>query len=201
MSLPGIEAPLPLVLELKRPAKMRTEFTIEGRIAVRAFDGKSAWMILPLPGEPARPMPPDEAAEARAQADVDLSPLVDAAAKGYTIELVGREPLPGRGDTWKLLVRGKEVTPRTMYLDVKTHLVVRTDDQRTLDGHDVDFVTEVGDYRSVGGLVFPHRIEVGPKGSPDRQKLTIERIEINPALDDARFAAPPPARPAPSVLP
>jgi hypothetical protein len=88
-----------------------------------------------------------------------------------------------------------------MYLDVKTHLVVRTDDQRTMDGHDVDFVTEVGDYRPVGGLVFPHRIEVGPKGSPDRQKLTIAKIEIDPVLDDARFSPPPPARPAPSVLP
>jgi hypothetical protein len=175
---------------------------------VRAFDGHTAWMILPLPGERARPMPPDEASDARAQADVDFSPLVDAAAKGFTVELAGREPLPG-GDTWKLLVRGKDGPPRTMYLDAKTHLVVRTDDERTLDGGAVEFVTEVGDYRSVGGLVFPHRIDLGPKGSPDRQRLTIRTIEINPVLDDARFAMPrgpapragPSGRPTPSVLP
>jgi len=164
--------------------------------------------VLPLPGEGARLMPPDEAAEARAQADVDLSPLVDAAAKGFTVELAGREPLPG-GDTWELVVRGKEGPPRTMYLDAKTHLVVRTDDQRTVEGHEVEFVTEVGDYRLVGGLFFPYRIDLGPKDSPDRQRLTIRTIEINPSLDDARFAMPtrpargatPPTRPSPSVLP
>jgi outer membrane lipoprotein-sorting protein len=210
MSLPGVEAPF--VLELKRPAKMRTEFTVEGRKGIRAFDGKTAWMVLPLPGEEARPMPPDEADEAREQADVDFSPLVDAAAKSYAVELVGREPLPG-GDTWKLVVRGKDGPARTMYLDTKTHLVVRTDDKRTLDGREVDFVTEVGDYRSVEGLVFPHRIDLGPKGSPDRQRLTVTRIEVNPALDDERFtmpkaprrptSSPPrvPGRPSPSVLP
>ncbi len=61
-------------------------------------------------------------------------------------------------------------------------------------------MTEVGDYRSVEGLVFPHRIEVGPKGSPDRQRLVIRRIEINPPLDDSRFAMPGrrPAAPAPA---
>ena len=51
-------------------------------------------------------------------------------------------------------------------------------------------MTEVGDYRTVAGLLFPHRIEVGPKGSPERQRLVIRLIEVNPPLDDARFAMP-----------
>jgi hypothetical protein len=144
-------------------------------------------------------MDPDDAAEARAEADVDFSPLVDSAAKGYSVELVGRDRLPG-GDTWKLVVRGKDGPPRTMYLDSRTHLVVQTLDRRTVDGREAEFVTEIGDYRSVEGLVFPHRIEVGPKGSPDRQRLVIRRIEINPPLDDSRFAMPGrrPAAPAPA---
>ena len=95
----------PFTFELKRPAKMRTTFRIEGRDGVRAFDGQTAWTQAPLPGEPARIMNEEDAAEARAQADVDLSPLVDAAAKGYTVELVGRDRVPG-GETFKLVVRG-----------------------------------------------------------------------------------------------
>jgi outer membrane lipoprotein-sorting protein len=187
MELPGVLAPF--VLELKRPNKMRTEFTVEGRKGIRAFDGRTAWVQLPLPGESPSPMDPDEAAEARAQADVDLSPLVDAAAKGYSIELVGRDRLPG-GDTWKLVVRGGDEPPRTLYLDAKSHLAVQTVDRRNLDGKEVEFVTEVGDYRAVNGLVFPHRIEVGPRGSPERQRLDIQTIEVNPSLDDTRFAMP-----------
>jgi hypothetical protein len=132
---------------------------------------------------------------------------VDAAAKGYTVELVGRDRLPG-GDTWKLVVRGKDGPPRTMHLDARTHLVVETVDRRNVDGKEVEFVTEIGDYRSVSGLVFPHRIEVGPRGSPERQRLVVRKVEIDPPLDDARFAMPvrrpagaPPVRKTPAVLP
>jgi hypothetical protein len=132
---------------------------------------------------------------------------VDAAAKGYSIELVGRDRLPG-GDTWELVVRGKDEAPRTVHIDARTHLVVRTLDRRTVDGREVEFVTDVGDYRSEGGLVVPHRIEVGPKGSPERQRLVIQTIEVNVPIDDARFAMPgrppadaPPVRQTPAVLP
>jgi len=89
-------------------------------------------------------MGPEDAVEARAQADVDLSPLVDSAAKGYTVELAGRDRLPG-GDTWRLVVRGQDGPPRTMHLDARTHLVVQTKESRDLDGEVVEFVTEVGE--------------------------------------------------------
>jgi len=189
LELPGVS--VPYVLELKRPNKMRTEITVEGQKGIQAFDGRTAWKQLPLPGEGPRPMDPDEAADARAQADVDMSPLVDAAAKGFTVELEGRDRLPG-GDTIKLLVQGKDGPPRTMHIDTRTHLVVETLDRRDVDGKPVEFVTEIGDYRAVEGLVFPHRLEVGPRDAPDqRQRLVLEKVEVNPPLDDARFSMPP----------
>jgi hypothetical protein len=201
MELAGVSAPF--VLELKRPGRMRTEFTVEGQTGIRAWDGRTAWEQLPVPGERPKPMDPDDAAEARAEADVDLSPLVDATAKGYAVELVGRDRLPG-GDTWKLVVRGKDGSLRTMHLDSRTCLVVQTVDRRTVEGREVDFVTDIGDYRPVEGLAFPHRIEVGPKEKADRQRLVIRKIDVNPPLDDARFAMPAGRSPAPargSVLP
>lgn len=179
----------PFTLELARPNKMRTEFVVQGQTGVRAFDGQHAWARVPLPGEPARLMGPEEAADARAQADVDMSPLVDPAAKGFTVELVGRDRLPS-GDTWKLLVRGHDAPPRTFHIDARSHLVVETIDTRSDEGQPTDFVTEISDYRQVGGLMFPHRIEVGPKGKPERQRLLIEKVEINPTLEASRFAMP-----------
>ena len=188
----------PFTLELARPSKMRTEFVVQGQTGVRAYDGQHAWARVPLPGEPPRLMTPEEAADARAQADVDMSPLVDAAAKGYTIELVGRDRLPG-GETWKLLVRGRDAPPRTLHIDTRSHLVVETIDTRSDEGQPTDFVTEISDYRSVGGLMFPHRIEVGPKGKPDRQRLLIQKVEINPTLEASRFAMPPARRAKPQA--
>lgn len=188
MEIPGV-APAPFVMELKRPHLMRTEFTIEGRKGIRAYDGKDAWTQLPLPGEGPRPMSPEDAAEARDQADVDLSPLVDATAKGFSIELAGKDRIPG-GETWRLLIHGRSGPPRTVQVDTKTHLVIATEESRQVEGAAVDFITNVGDYRTVQGLAFPFRIEVGPKGSLDRQKLVLQKIEVNPPIDDARFAMP-----------
>jgi outer membrane lipoprotein-sorting protein len=187
MELPDVSAPF--VLELQRPNRMRTEFVVQGQTGVRAFDGQNAWERLPLPGDEPRPMGPEEATEARAQADVDLSPLVDSAAKGFRVELVGRDRLPG-GETWKLIVRGREGPPRTLHLDARTHLMVQTIDVRSVEGKPVEIVTEISDYRPIAGLLFPHRIETGPRGKPERQRLLIQRVEVNPVLDASRFAMP-----------
>jgi hypothetical protein len=196
----------PFTLELQRPNRMRTEFVVQGHTGVRAFDGEHAWERLPLPGEKPRLMAAEDAAEARAQADVDLSPLVDSAVKGFAVELVGRDRLPV-GETWKLLARGRDGPPRTIHLHERSYLVVQTSDVRQMEGQPVEIVTEISDYRSVGGLVLPHRIEVGPKGKAERQRLLIDRVEVNPPLAAERFAWPgegsPPAlrSAAPSVLP
>jgi hypothetical protein len=188
MEIPGVP-PAPFVMELKRPRLMRTEFTVEGRTGVRAYDGRSGWAQLPLPGARPGPMSPEDAAEARDQADVDLSPLVDAAAKGLAIELVGKDRIPG-GETWRLVVRSPASPPRTIHLDTKTSLTIASEETRTVDGQPVDFVTHVGDYRTVQGVSFPFRIEVGPKGALDRQKLLLTKVEVNPPIDDTRFAMP-----------
>ncbi len=193
MTLPDVEAPL--VLELKRPNRMRTEFVFQGRTGVRVYDGQKAWMILPVPGlDQAQAMSPEEARDAREQADIDLSPLVDPAAKGYAVDLLGREAGLGGKEAWRLRVRAAEGPARTMYLDARTNLVVRIEESRTLDGKEVEFVTTVGDYRSVAGLMFPYAIEVGPRKGGEPQKFRFDKVEVNVPLDDSRFVMPAPSR-------
>jgi hypothetical protein len=59
-----------------------------------------------------------------------------------------------------------------------------------MDGQVVESETTLGDYRDVGGLKLPHRVEGGPKGRSEKQALVISKIEVDPVIDDARFGKP-----------
>jgi outer membrane lipoprotein-sorting protein len=187
---------LPTVLELKRPSKARWEFTLEGQTAVQAFDGKTAWAVMPFAGqvEP-RIMTDAETRDIELQADMD-GPLVDAAAKGNTIELVGKETIEGEGEgkggieAWRLRITRKNGDSRDLYLDAKTYLQVMTVSRRSVDGRPIEIKSRIGDYRKVGGLMLPHSYSASTPDVDETQSLEFDKIEIDVTIDDSRFAMP-----------
>jgi outer membrane lipoprotein-sorting protein len=184
---PGIEAPV--TLELKRPNMMRMDFTIQGMTGSQAYDGKNGWSLMPFAGSPApQPMSPDDAKMAEEQADMD-GPLMDYEAKGHTVELLGKEQVEGT-EVYRLKATKKDGTVTTFYIDAEHFLIIRQEAKRTVRGTEMEIETIVGDYKEVGGLMMAHSIDGGAKGTPMRQKLTIEKIEINVPIDDTRFKMP-----------
>jgi hypothetical protein len=184
---PGLEAPV--VMEFKRPTKMRMDFTIQGMTGSQAFDGKGGWQIMPFQGNPnPEPMSPDDIKDAEEQADID-GPLVDWKAKGHAVELVGKEKVEGT-DAWKLKITMKGGDVRYVFLDADAYLEIRGEGKRKIRGTEMETEQTISDYKEVGGLVMPHAFEGGPKGSPMRQKITIDKIELDVDIDDARFATP-----------
>jgi hypothetical protein len=134
-------------------------------------------------------MTDQEAKDIEIQADVD-GPLVDAAAKGNTIELVGKEKIEGGVEAWHLRISRKSGDTRDLYLDAKTYLQILAVSKRTNDGQTVEIRSKIGDYRNVGGLVLPHSFEASASGVPQTQALEFQEIELNVPLDDSRFAMP-----------
>lgn len=205
----GMEAPM--TLELKRPKNMRMEFTFQGMTGIQAYDGKDGWQVMPFMGsKDPEPMSTEDLQEAEEQADMD-GPLVDYKAKGYKVELLGKDKIEG-SDAWKLKVTMK-TGERVIYLDADTMLEIKTEGKRTVRGSEMEFETSLGDYREVGGLLFPFSIEVGAKGHPEKQNIVVDKVELNPALDASRYkmpavakatapaAAPPAGKTAPSKPP
>jgi hypothetical protein len=188
---PAVEAPTRL--ELKRPDRIRMEITFQGMTAVQAYDGKKGWQIAPFRGvTKPEEMSREETEQALEQADID-GPLVDYRAKGHALELVGPDRV-GETEAWKLRLTLANGTVRDVYLDAKSFLEIQTVSKRTIRETTVEVESRLEDYREVGGLLFPHTIRSGPKGRPERQKLIVETIELNPALDDGRFRMPAPAK-------
>ena len=46
------------------------------------------------------------------------------------------------------------------------------------------------DFREVGGIVFPHAIETQVKDRPQVLRIVVDKIELDPVLDEERFRLP-----------
>jgi outer membrane lipoprotein-sorting protein len=184
---PGMEFPFTMVN--KRPNSTRIEFNVQGMTGIQAYDGKTAWMSMPFMGKKdPEPMAADEAKMFEEQADFD-GPLVDYKAKGHAVELVGKEQVEG-ADAYKLKLTLKNGDVRYVYLDAETFLEIKMEAKRTIRGTEVEGESYLGDYKEVGGIMMAHAMESGAKGSAQRQKLIIDKVEMNVDVADDVFAMP-----------
>ena len=179
-----------VVREIKRPGLFRLEFSAQGTTSVFANDGSIGWQVAPLQGvfEPQAVPPEADAAGGVDQRDIE-GPLVNWREKGHLVELIGREALPG-GEAFKLKLTLKGGAIRYDYIDVVSHMLVRSDFTRIVRGHPVELQNTFSDFREVGGIVFPHHIETSAKDRPEVVTIKIESIELDPELDDALFRLP-----------
>jgi outer membrane lipoprotein-sorting protein len=187
MEMGPMEAPG--VFIQKRPNLTRLDFTVQGLTATQAYDGKSGWAIMPFTGKKdPEAMAADEVKQMEDDSDID-GPLVDYKAKGNQVELVGKEKVEGT-DAFKLKVTLKNGDVKYMYIDSDSGLEIKEEGKTTIRGTEQETETSLSDYREVGGLMFPFATQSSIKGSPQQQKLTIEKIEVNVPLDDASFKMP-----------
>ncbi len=190
----GMEAPL--VWEWKRPNKLRSEVVIQGMTLIQAFDGKTAWMIMPFGGNTdPQPMPEEQAQRMEEQADFD-GPFLDGEKKGYKLELIGKVEEEGT-EAYKIKITNKFGDVTYYFLDTEYFLPFKEDGKRTVRGQEIEFESSIGDYKKVGDLVIPFSTESKAKGSEQGQSVTFDKVELNVDLDDSLFAMPAP-KPTPA---
>jgi len=184
---PGIEAPI--VLEMKRPKSLRIDIAIQGMTITQAYDGTVGWMLNPLSGRTdPEPLPSELMKSVEEQADMD-GPLVDYKAKGNTVEFLGKEKAEGT-DCYKLKVTLKNGDVRTFFIDAESSLEVKIETRTMVRGTEQLGDIILGDWKAVDGILMSHSVDAGQPGAPMRQKMTIDKIELNLPVDDARFTMP-----------
>ena len=189
----GLSAPV--LMELKRPKFARLDFTIQGMTGTQVYDNGTGWKLVPWEGKKdAEPLGTDDLKDMAETTDWE-GPLVDYKSKGHKIDLIGKESAEGT-DAYKLKVTKKGGDVINVYLDADSFLEIKSESKRMIRGSEVEMESASGDYKEAGGVYFPYSIEVGAKGSAQKQKITIDKIEINPEIADARFKMPAPAKPA-----
>jgi hypothetical protein len=174
-----------LVIENKLPDAMRMEITDAGKTLVRAYDGRTGWQKAPG-ASIANLMTPAEQKNISHEADL-LSGLVDYAAKGNRVALLGTELVEGR-DAYKIQVTLKDSTVFAYFLDRETWL--------PLKWQGGPWETAYRSFMEVGGVKFPSRFETAERGATVASPvvLVITSMVANPSLSDARFAPPANAR-------
>lgn len=192
---------VPFKLWARRPNQLRVESFTDRRRALQLSDGRHEPWISHTDVAQGAPqeMSAGERKDFLANADFDGA-LVDFAAKGYTVDYAGEDTIDGR-KTSKLLVMSASDDIFFLWLDAQTHEVVKRGVFRIARGQRVMVETYFSDFREVGGVLQPHRIETR-FGERVLYLMVISRMEANPAqVTDAVFAAPagwPELKPAPA---
>lgn len=187
MVIPDQGLEMPMVIWRKYPDKMRVESRFEEKKIVQAYDGRKAWWIMPFLSEEPQEMAPEQAKLFAEQADFE-NPLVVFKEKGYPLELMGKEEMEGTL-VFKLKLTKPDGREIFFYLDAESGLEVKS--TLTLKIGETETLNEIlyGKYKPVDGMMMPFYVENRMNGK-NQMQMTMETLELNPAMDDAIFAMP-----------
>jgi hypothetical protein len=181
---------LPFLLEMKRPTKSRVEIEFDGKTSIQVYDGSNGWMMRPyLNRTDWEAFSPEQAKLQAAEPGLD-GLLFDYAKKGTKVELESVDPVEGH-DTYKLKLTMKNGDVRHVWIDAQSFLDVKVEGTpRRMDGRTRTVWVYQRDFRSVQGLMVPFVLETAVDGYKDTHKMVIEKVSLNPVLDDSMFARP-----------
>lgn len=135
----------------------RQDITAMGMHGFDMLTDKDGWQYMPFQGMQ-KPEPKTADEVKKSQSDLDIAgPLVDYAAKGHKVELLGKEDVEGT-ECYKIkvvLAAGKEVT---FFIDPASYMIIRAKETRKFNGQDAEMQTDFSDYKEVEGVKMPFSI-------------------------------------------
>jgi hypothetical protein len=191
-SASAVGSALPFVLEMKRPNKTRFQITAFNQVAVHVFDGAHGWKLRSTHGAKpdVQPFTEDEVNYAKNEQVID-GPLIDLEAKGISVSLDGVDDVEGR-KAYRLSVRNPSGMSHHIWIDAQTFLDIKYDRiTHNAMGQTATVSVFYRNYQSIEGLQIPLVIESSASTTPStNNKLVIEKLSLNPALEDGLFAKP-----------
>lgn len=177
---------VPFTLAQKRPNRTRFEITAMGQKSMRIFDGSQGWKVRARSdGSPdEQPFTPAEVAFARSAPGID-GELVDYLAKGSVVTLEGTETIEGNL-AYRLNVRAASGQSHHVWIDARTYLEVKSD-RRGNGPAGGAIAVYYRDYKEFDGLRIPTTIETGVGSGRGSDRMVIDRVVLNPPLDDGQF--------------
>lgn len=193
---------LPYVLEQMRPNKTRFEIMAKNQMGARIFDGVHGWKVHPASnGMPT--LEPYTAEELNYAQDVQGigGELVDYQSKGISVALEGMDEVEGH-QAYRLSIKRPSGASHRVWIDADTFLDVKYERPTRNVGapntsaphvlkHAAGTVSVFyRNYQKIDGLQIPLLIESNSDTAKATDRMVIEKVVLNPPLDDQRFAKP-----------
>ncbi len=192
----SFSVPKPFTIYRKRPDFYRFEHFLSSFEVLRCFDGEKAWWVNPMYGpRNAKPNPtfkPQDRVTLREK--LFDCPLLGFRELGYPMELLGKVDFEGE-DHYKIKVSPPgDGDPQTWFIHAETFLETKLETTTYAYGNPSQLDAYFSDYREVGGILLPFMEE--QEFHTRARVFELEKVEINPDLDDALFQMPAPEAPA-----
>ncbi len=164
---------------------MKSESKIMGNDMVQAYDGETAWAIMPAmmggTGDP-QAMPAEMTKSVSSQ--TDPFPFLDYATKGTKLELLGKEKVKDN-EAYHLKMTSKDGTESEVWIGVANNLVAKL--KASQNGQEAELF--YSNYKEIDGVSFPMSMETS---NPMAGTITIDTktLVVNGAIDEAMFKMP-----------
>lgn len=191
----GMEIPL-TIISLK-DGRQTTNINFQGMsIKQNVFDGTTLWSTNFMSMK-AEKSDAETTAIFKATATDFPDPFLNYKAKGYLVELLGKESIEGT-ETFKIKLTKKPVMVDGQlqddisyyFFDTENFVPIMVEAEiKSGQGKGMISQTTMSDYQEVDGLFFPFSMAQGVKGL-GTQPIVISKIELNPTVDDSEFVFP-----------
>ena len=177
--------PAPFVSSVIDGKASRSEMNFNGQKIITCYSVGAGWTVNPLAGitEPT-PMPAGQVGMGAMTYDLK-GPLYNYAAKGYTLELAGKEKL-NNADVFKLKLTTKDSIEIDCYIDAASWLLLKTVIKVTVSGQPVEISIATSEYQKTNiGLLMPFVSEITYPGIAIVS--TTKMMDLNRDIDPAIF--------------
>jgi hypothetical protein len=162
----------------------RSEMNFNGQKIINCYSEGAGWTVNPLAGitEPT-PMPAGQVGMGPMTYDLK-GPLYNYTAKGYKLELAGKEKL-NNADVFKLKLNTKDSTEIDCYIDATSWLLLKTVIKVTASGQPLEISIATSDYQKTNiGLLMPFVSEVNYPGLTivSTTKMMDQNRDIDPSI-------------------
>lgn len=165
----------------------RNEISLMGMTGYQILTPTEGWSFMPFGGQTApEAMTADDVKESQEDLDVQGA-LVDYAAKGHTVEYLGKEEVDGT-ECHKVKVSYKSGKSETMFFDPSSYYLIKSVTVRKANGQEMEMSTTFSNYEKLPeGIVVAKSVSM-PLGPGMNADFTVSKIEVNKTIDPSSFA-------------